>query len=157
MGQYEWLWHMFISFSNQGSINEFPQIFGYTSRKTCNTFGNSPVWYFNGSPFDKAKTVTDWLQQNGFSVLFWPDNSRDLYLLENLWRILKQKVSKRKPINYVELMKWISDVCHKEISAEYCKNLAKYMPLRISAVKKARGGVTKYIFCLLYTSPSPRD
>ena len=81
-----WLWHRYL-----GILQE-----------TCNTLG---TFMHDATPCHKAKTVTDWLQQNGFSVLDWPCNSPDLNPLENLWRIVKQKVSQRKPRNYVELIK----------------------------------------------------
>ena len=63
---------------------------------------------------------------------------------ENLWNLMKTKVTEKKPSNLNELQQAIKKVWVTEISAEYCYNLLSSMPRRIQAVIKNKGGHSKY-------------
>ena len=74
----------------------------------------------------------------------WLGNSSDLNPIENLWSVLKDKVSEKQPTNTKELEETIKAVWVLELSAEYCRSLVKSMPKRLEAVIKAKGNPTKY-------------
>ena len=64
--------------------------------------------------------------------------------IENLWTVLKNKVSEKQPTSAVELEKATKEVWESGLSAEYCRSLVESMPRRVEAVIKAKGGPTKY-------------
>ena len=70
----------------------------------------------------------------------WPENRADPTPIENLWMLLKNKVSEKQPTNAKSLVTAIKDIWTKEISAEYGKMLIDSMPQRIEAVLRNRGG-----------------
>ena len=76
--------------------------------------------------------------------LDWPGNSPDLNSFENLWTVLKNKVSEKQPASAKELVDAIKAVWVHELSAEYCRSLVESMPKRLEAIIKAKGGPTKY-------------
>ena len=102
------------------------------------------VFMQDGVPCHRAKIVTQFLKAQKINILDWPGNSPDLNPIENLWTILKNKVSERQPINAKMLEQAIKEVWVRDISPAYCRNLVESMPRRLEAVIKAKGGPTKY-------------
>ena len=72
------------------------------------------------------------------------ENSPDLNPIENLWTVLKDKVSEKQPASAKELVDTIKAVWVHESSAEYCRSLVESMPKCLEAIIKAKGGPTKY-------------
>jgi len=71
----------------------------------------------------------------------WPGNSPDLNPVENLWAIVKRKLSKHNRstktlINEAIISIWY----HDEELKKMCSNLEHSMPKRISMVLKSKGG-----------------
>ena len=102
------------------------------------------VFMQDGAPCHRAKIVTQFLKAQKINILDWPGNSPDLNPIENLWTILKNKVSERQPTNAKMLKQAIKEVWVRDISPSYCRNLVESMPRRLEAVIKAKGGPTKY-------------
>ena len=102
------------------------------------------VFMQDGAPCHRAKIVTQFLKAQTINILDWPGNSPDLNPIENLWTILKNKVSERQPTNAKMLEQAIKEVWVRDISSAYCQNLVESMPRRLEAVIKAKGGPTKY-------------
>jgi len=99
----------------------------------------------DGAPSHKTKSVSDWLQQEGYQILGpWPGNSPDLNVIENVWMMLKRSVAKRNPTSAEDLVKKIREVWVSEISEQYCRKLVHSMPDRIAAVLRNKGGHIKY-------------
>jgi transposase len=80
---------------------------------------------------------------NGIDNVCWPANSPDLNPIENVWRLLKQRVAKRHPRTLVELRQCIE----KEWAGLELSDFARYienMGERCQAVVDARGGHMKW-------------
>ena len=98
----------------------------------------------DGAPCHKAKVVTSYLKKEKVEVLPWPGNSPDLNPIENLWKILKDKVAEKQPTSAKHFCKIIKEVWVMEMTPAYCQTLIHSMPSRIEAVIKNGGGHTKY-------------
>ena len=96
------------------------------------------------APCHKAKAVMKWFQTKGVNVLKWPGNSPDLNPIENLWSLIKQKVSGSNPRSLEELKRIITEVWCMNIDKKVCKNLSDSIPCRIQNVIKNKGYHTKY-------------
>ena len=105
---------------------------------------NCTVFMQDGAPCHRAKIVTQFLKPKKIRILDWPGNSPDLNPIENLWSILKDKVSEKQPTSAKMLEQAIKEVWVRELSNEYCQSLVESMPRRLEAVIKAKGGPTKY-------------
>ena len=104
----------------------------------CTTFQQ------DSAPCHKAKVAMTWFEKKKVKVLQWPGNYPDLNPIENLWTIVKQKVSKMNPSSLDELKTVIKNVWCKEIDQNMCKNLLDSMPNRILHVIKNKRYHTKY-------------
>lgn len=101
------------------------------------------VFQQDNAPCHKAKKSMDWFLNNAVPLFPWPPQSPDLSPIENLWSIIKEKVTVYKVKSKEELKLKIFEEWEK-IPNELCKKLVDSMPKRVRAVIKARGGATKY-------------
>ena len=102
------------------------------------------IFMHDGAPCHRSRVVKKFLGDKNIQLLEWFGNSPDLNQIENLWMLLKNKVSEKQPTNAKSLVTAIKEIRTKEISAEYCKKLIDSTPQRIKAVVRNRGGHTKY-------------
>ena len=98
----------------------------------------------DGAPCHSAKLVKNWLHSRNISTLFWPGQSADLNPIENIWHVMKRKVSLLQPTSLAHLKQVIQQVWQEQISPDFCRKLTDTMPARIAAVKKNKGGPCKY-------------
>jgi hypothetical protein len=77
----------------------------------------------------------------------WPPNSPDLNPIENLWRVIKQKLRNRKPHGgwtLENLREAVIDIWEHEIGPEIYNKWIDEMPEQIQAVLDKHGNPTKY-------------
>ena len=98
----------------------------------------------DSAPCHRSKVVTQFLKSKKIQIQDWPESSPDLNPIENLWTVLKDKVSEKQPTNTKKLEETIEAIWVLELSAEYCRSLVESMPKRLVAVIKAKGEPTKY-------------
>ena len=102
------------------------------------------IFMQDGAPCHTAKKSMAWFHSNHVSVLEWPGNSPDINPIENLWKLMKRKVSAKNPSSLDDLKQVIKEVWVMEITQQLCHQLCESMPRRIAAVISAKGGSTKY-------------
>lgn len=108
------------------------------------TIHETVTFMHDGAPCHRAKKVSKWLADNNFDILDWPGNSPDLNPIENLWKIIKDKVEFHETGSTEKLKEAIKKVWCNEISTAVCQNLIKSMPKRLYRVIKSKGQMTKY-------------
>ena len=104
----------------------------------CETFQQ------DNAPAHTSRKVKTWFSDHRIQLLDWPGNSPDLNPIENLWVILKRRVSERHCSSIDELKTILTSIWVTEITQLQCQNLVFSMPRRIDAVLKNKGYHTKY-------------
>jgi len=103
------------------------------------------IFQQDGAPCHTAKSVKAFLDKNKVCVLPWPSHSPDMSPIENLWMVVKRRISQRCPTSKIELIEALIDVWNRDPEIkELCKKLIKGMPKRIGQLLKAKGASTKY-------------
>lgn len=99
----------------------------------------------DGDPKHTAKIVQKWLSEQRFRLLTWPAQSPDLNPIENLWALLKKRLTvyERAPTNMEELWLRVQTEWAK-IPKSLIEKLVESMPNRIKSVRKNKGLWTKY-------------
>lgn len=87
--------------------------------------------------------VTSFLASRGTRLLHWPAKSPDLNPIENLWSILKEKVSQNPPRSLAALEKKLKQEW-KKIPLSLLEKLIDSLPRRLEAVIRAKGGPIAY-------------
>jgi len=92
-----------------------------------------------------CKKATEWIDNEGMTVLEWAARSPDLNGIEHIWENDKKKLSgyDKPPSGVQELWRRV-EIEWGDISVEECQILIGRMARRLEAVLKARGGDTKY-------------
>lgn len=107
--------------------------------------GENPVFMHDSAPCHKAKVVTKFLAEENVGVLDWPGNSPDMNPIENVWKVLKDEVSKFGPTTKRKLIEaLIAAWNHNPKIKIAISNSINSMPRRIEALLKAKGHQTKY-------------
>jgi transposase len=91
----------------------------------------------------KAKYTQAWHVYHGLRKMFWPANSPDLNLIEDVWRLLKYQVSRRFPKTIDELCIILYEEWDKLLPEDHLKYIGE-MPKRVKAVYGTYGGHTQW-------------
>ena len=104
------------------------------------------IYMHDGAPCHKAIRITNALRDDlKLKVLDWPGNSPDMNPIENLWDMLKVKISKDNPTTRNALIVSLIKYWHRDESiSAACETLIRSMPKRVAACVAAKGGQTKY-------------
>ena len=107
--------------------------------------GERFVFMQDGAPCHTAKSVMNFLRERNIPLLSWPGNSPDMNPLENLWELVKKRVNRINITTRQQLIEQLIAVWHRDPDvADLARRCIDSMPRRIEALKKAKGGTTKY-------------
>lgn len=105
----------------------------------------SCIWQDDGAKYHTAKATKAWLKEKGIERLDWPAQSPDLNPIENLWAIMKRRISKiRYRIHSLDELKDIMQETWDGITQDEIRTLIGSMSKRCQQVIEAKGGATKY-------------
>ena len=104
------------------------------------------IFQQDSAPCHTAKKVKEFIKKEGLRLLDWPGNSADMNPIENIWKMLKDKMNEETvSTNKRQLIEKLLDVWfHDQQLMENAKTMIPQMPERVDAVVKASGGWTKY-------------
>jgi transposase len=90
-----------------------------------------------------ANIIKKYLKSQKIQTLDWPAQSPDLNPIENLWKIIKEKVGNKNPTNIDEYYQILLNEW-KNIDSNLLKKLIATMPKRCNDVIKNKGYPIKY-------------
>jgi transposase len=99
----------------------------------------------DGAPIHRSKVAKDFRTTHQIQVFPHPAQSPDVNPIEHVWHRLKTRINGRPtiPKNLDEMWVAIQEEWEK-IDVEFVNKLVESMPDRVEAVRKAKGGSTKY-------------
>jgi transposase len=72
-------------------------------------FESIHIFQQDGDSKHTATVTKKWLKENNITLLDWPPNSPDLNPIENIWQIIKDRLTQREPKNIEELRRYIKE------------------------------------------------
>ena len=103
-----------------------------------------PLFMEDGAPCHRANMTKNWHASKGIRRLEgWPGQSPDLNPIENVWGIMKRRISRENATTIDEIKKICKKVW-KRLTPIYLSSLFASMPRRMELCIKADGGSTKY-------------
>lgn len=97
----------------------------------------------DNDPKHTSKLAAQWREDKGLKRMIWPAQSPDQNCIENVWHVLKVRVSNRHPKNIKELVRVIKSEW-ASLSIEYAQKLVGSMPKRVQALIDAQGDYTMF-------------
>ena len=109
--------------------------------------GKKFVFQEDNAPVHTAKANRKYLESKAalgvLRTMCWPPQSPELNPIEQIWELLKSKVSKNSRSSKDSLWLSVQEVW-KQLSPAVLKKYIDTMPKRLAAVIDAAGGHTKY-------------
>src|ERR1051325_6326511 len=87
----------------------------------------------DNDPKHRSKICKKWKEKNEVNVLPWPSMSPDQNPIENVWQLLKIKISKKK-INTTKKLKTALTREWNQLSIQLAENLVNSMDRRVAAL-----------------------
>ena len=99
----------------------------------------------DGAPCHTAKTTQEWIKKAGINKLQWVAQSPDMNPIEHVWWQMKRRLhqTRLRPSTREALFELIKKIW-AELPQRMIDRLIESVPRRFEALKKARGGSTRY-------------
>ena len=99
----------------------------------------------DNDPKHKARKVQRWINDAKINLVEWPSNSPDMNIIKHVWNDIEIRLRARtfQPRNFEELKAAVEEEWYAT-PLEYIKKLYYSIPRRLQALKKKKGGHTKY-------------
>jgi transposase len=101
------------------------------------------IFQHDNAPCHRSASTVSFLEDHNICLLDWPANSPDANPIENLWHIIKSKITTLGLLNAEELWSEIQNIWYN-IPSTICRNLVDSMPRRVANILKMKGFATKY-------------
>ena len=113
--------------------------------KSCGYANNNCFFMQDNAPCHKQNLFHQKFLEEHNILLFsdWPANSPYINPIENLWAFIEKKTLLRNPKTKFEFWKFLQEEW-TNIPLDFIQLLINSLPERICAVKKSKGGYTKY-------------
>jgi len=102
-----------------------------------------PIYQQDNDPKHKSKKAKEKFKELNIPIIDWPSCSPDLNPIENIWRLLKIKVNRRRAKTVEEFKKYIIEESLL-IDIKIINSLIDSMPSRLQSVIDNNGLHTKY-------------
>ena len=114
-------------------------------KKMVSKYRKEVVIQEDGAGYHYTKMLAAFKARMKVKILSWPPQSPDLSPIENLWKQMKDRIARRRHrIRTIEEMEAALRFEWANIEEELLVTLVESMPKRMAALKKAKGGSTKY-------------
>ena len=117
-------------------------------RKVCRELSDlhpHAIFQQDSAPYHKTKMITNCFKKMRITALDWPGKSPDLYPIENLRSIFKNRLRKIDCTNKIKLIQSVIHVWfHDEEIKQICKKLFLSMKQRVKLVLENKGGHIGY-------------
>ena len=102
------------------------------------------IFQQDGAPCHASKSTMAYFEEKVIAILaFWPSQSPDFNITEQVWEILKRKMMKKCPKSVNELWQMVEKKFYA-IPDKEIENLFASLPKRVKSCLKTRGWSTKY-------------
>lgn len=126
-------------------VNQVLKELGLPFYNHCTQERGPMIWMDDGAGYHTSKATAKFRRKVGLLRMDWPAQSPDLNPIENLWRIIKLRVSaQRHRIQSLEQMKWVIEEEWNKLTVEDFHKCIESMPKRCKLVILAKGGAIKY-------------
>lgn len=97
------------------------------------------VWQQDNCTIHKAKTVLDQIADEGVTTSDWPPNSPDISPIENVWKLLQDKVYENGQFTTKDDLLAEIKISARTIDVNVVKNLYSSMRQRLLTVLECKG------------------
>ncbi|MBW0583334.1 hypothetical protein O181_123049 [Austropuccinia psidii MF-1] len=98
----------------------------------------------DGAPIHRAQISNEWRATNQIDKLPWPAHSPDLNPIENVWKVMKTRVTKHHQPCTMDKLRAAIQSSWDNLSPAFFEKLLVGMHNRMEVVVECNGGLTRW-------------